>query len=158
MIKRHETHSALLIVVSSPLNDSSPSLSLSHSLSLARTHAHFPSFFCLLFLSFFSLFFFSFSSFCSFRSGKQAYPSLRFIYKLLRSIKKRHGERCAAAQSTTLSSSRAPRGTTAPSLLTVVHLHVILLHGVHVGDVVHRHQAGEHRHHHLRLHLGYVFG
>lgn len=157
MIKRHETHSALLIVVSSPLNDSSPSLSL--SLSLSRTHARAFSFvFLFAFLFIFFSFFFSFSSFCSFRSGKQAYPSLRFIYKLLRSIKKRHGERCAAAQSTTLSSSRAPRGTTAPSLLTVVHLHVILLHGVHVGDVVHRHQAGEHRHHHLRLHLGYVFG
>lgn len=41
------------------------------------------------------------------------------------------------------------------TLLTVVHV-VLLLHRVHIRDVVHRHETSEHRHHHLRFHLGYV--
>jgi len=43
------------------------------------------------------------------------------------------------------------------TLLTVIYVVVLIFHGIHVRDVVHRHQTGKYRHHHLWLHLGNVF-
>ena len=108
------------------------------------------------FLFLFSFFFFFF--FLSLRSWKTNYSNLG-VYTIITLVEEtRRANRGSVDTVPAVHSENTVRGRIASgaTLLTVVRNVVLLLHGIHIGDVVHRHQTGKHSHHHLRFHLGYV--
>lgn len=115
-------------------------------------------FFLLHSFLFFSFFLFFLFFFLSLRSWKTNYSNLG-VYTIITLVEEtRRANRGSVDTVPAVHSENIVRGRIASgaTLLTVVRNVVLLLHGIHIGDVVHRHQTGKHSHHHLRFHLGYV--